>query len=351
MENWKDIKYFNTYKISSYGRIKNIKTDKIKKPTLTYDGYLRITLSKNQNIKTFYTHRLVALYFLENKYNLPYVNHINGIKTNNKVSNLEWITQSENIKHAHIKGLITKRKSKILTDKKIVEIFYAEGKYKNIANHFDISPSVVSNIKRKKVYNYILDNVDDIKFNFKKMKKSELKNNKSKLKNDKIYPFKNKPIQNYENYLIDIMGNVYSLKSERYLTKQKNKNGYLYTFVSNENGKKLIPIHRLVLQTFSNNYTNLPIVNHINSNKEDNRLENLEWVSYSDNNLHMVKNNRNKNYKGEKNPMSKLTKQEVIKIYKSTEKSKILAEKYNINIRQINRIKRKERWKLVLENI
>lgn len=105
-EKWKTIKINgeNTkYKISNIGRIKNNNTNKILKPTLDSNGYKRIKLLGH----TKRVSRLVAEAFLEkpDNVNKNQINHIDGNKKNNSVYNLEWCTQSENIKHAYHEGL------------------------------------------------------------------------------------------------------------------------------------------------------------------------------------------------------------------------------------------------------
>jgi len=74
-------------------------------PDKTKKGYLRVNLTKNNFLKWFSVHRLVAEAFIENPLNLPQVNHKNGIKNDNRVENLEWITQSENTIHSFKTGL------------------------------------------------------------------------------------------------------------------------------------------------------------------------------------------------------------------------------------------------------
>jgi hypothetical protein len=111
-EIWIDIKdYEGLYQISNYGNIKaypNSHThlkEIMLKPTINSSGYLKVELYKNHSSKVFYVHRLVALSFISNPENKPQVNHIDGNKTNNKCDNLEWVTISENQKHAINKGL------------------------------------------------------------------------------------------------------------------------------------------------------------------------------------------------------------------------------------------------------
>lgn len=118
-EVWKDIKgYEGLYQISNLGNIKSLDRivncplngERIIKGCLlkTYNlkqGYLAIKLFKNNIGKAFQVHRLIACAFIDNINNKPYVNHINGIKTDNTIKNLEWVTCSENNRHAYDTGL------------------------------------------------------------------------------------------------------------------------------------------------------------------------------------------------------------------------------------------------------
>lgn len=96
----KDIEQFEDYTIDIYGNVYSKIKNKYLKQTINKDGYCKVTLQKNKYKKTYSVHRLVAKTFIPNIDNLPQVNHINGIKTDNRVENLEWVTAKENMNKA-----------------------------------------------------------------------------------------------------------------------------------------------------------------------------------------------------------------------------------------------------------
>jgi len=99
------------YKISSEGEVWSNYLNSYLKPCKDKKGYLVVYLSVNHTIKnTKKIHRLVAEYFIPNPENLPQVNHIDGDKTNNKVSNLEWCSNKQNNEHAINTGLYNPKK-------------------------------------------------------------------------------------------------------------------------------------------------------------------------------------------------------------------------------------------------
>lgn len=114
MEEWKTLNEpFEKYAVSNTGLIKTIKSNKIHSQFERYDGYMQATLHSKGKGKNFKVHRLVAMMFLENENNLPYVNHKDGNKKNNNVDNLEWCTPRQNNLHAVENGLVKSTPIKI----------------------------------------------------------------------------------------------------------------------------------------------------------------------------------------------------------------------------------------------
>ena len=101
MENWGSVEEFKNYEISSLGRVKtlNYKKERFLKPAKDKDGYLKVVLHNNENIKTFRVHQLVAMAFLNHKQSgmKLVINHINKIRSDNRLINIEILTQKENI--------------------------------------------------------------------------------------------------------------------------------------------------------------------------------------------------------------------------------------------------------------
>jgi len=112
MEEWKVIYGFSKYEASNYGRLRSLnykKTGKVKvlKPAITPDGYLKtMIMDDDGKYRSWTVHRFVCLAFLGPKPDKKYqCNHIDGVKTNNLINNLEYCTASENVKHAYDIGL------------------------------------------------------------------------------------------------------------------------------------------------------------------------------------------------------------------------------------------------------
>ena len=167
MEVWKKIWKFENYEVSNFGNIKNTNFkrsgfEKIMKPTKNSKGYLLVSLFKNGKRNRFCVHRLVLESFVENIENKKCVNHINGIKTDNRVENLEWNTYSENTKHAFKNGLMKNKfgenqhLSKLKKDN-VLEIRENKDKlsYRKLANKYNVSIFSIYSVIKNKTWKHI----------------------------------------------------------------------------------------------------------------------------------------------------------------------------------------------------
>lgn len=176
IEVWKDIKgYEGHYQVSDLGRVKSLsrvvksrvgvfgtKKEIILKTFKNGDGYLKYKLCINGKEKSVISHRLVANEFLENPFNKPQVNHKNGIKYDNRVDNLEWVTSSENVIHSLANNLKIPQKGSEhgmskLTEKEVLEI-RAIGRtktLKEVGKMYNVDMSLISLILLNKIWNHV----------------------------------------------------------------------------------------------------------------------------------------------------------------------------------------------------
>ena len=174
MEEWRNIN--NDYSVSNLGRVKsNERTvirsngrthfirERILKPAKDNKGYLRVGLTLNGKLKTFKVHRLVAEAFIDNSLNLPQVNHINGIKDENSVLNLEWCTNQYNVQHAYDNNMIDvakgeKHHNSKLTKARIEEAkgLYNTGKYSynDLGVIYNVSKSAIMRAIKGQTWNH-----------------------------------------------------------------------------------------------------------------------------------------------------------------------------------------------------
>ena len=177
IEIWKPIPgYEGLYEVSNLGKVKSLPRNRfIKNTTYTYlssekilkldigkSNYYRTCLSENKKNKRFLVHRLVAMSFISNPENKPMVNHINSIRTDNRVENLEWCTHSENMIHGFNKGFCNPPKGVIngqskLTEKEVLEIRRLKNtmSQKQISINFKVSLSTISEILLMKSWKHI----------------------------------------------------------------------------------------------------------------------------------------------------------------------------------------------------
>lgn len=282
-EIWKDIKDCPNYKISNFGRFINVKYMNILKYKPRKDGYVLAQITHSDGTrKGSLVHRLVCEAFIDNPNNYKIVNHKNGIKHDNKESNLEWSTYSNNTKHAYETGLMKRFKPKRMIKGKPILQLSLDGtlikEYPSIKvatkeigykNKYRISDAVQG---RSNTTGYI--------WHYKKLEDLS----------GEIW----KPVnlKNYEHYQVSNLGRLKNKDCN--LLHPGNTHGYYRVILSNNKRKIGIYIHQLVALTFIDNPNKCRVVNHKDSNKLNNKADNIEWCTHSQNTLHYHKN-KNKN--------------------------------------------------------
>lgn len=172
------------------------------------------------------------------------------------------------------------------------------------------------------------------------------------------------PVKGYEDfYEVSDLGNIRTieryitlpthsyLKKSKFLTQYEDGRGYLHVKLYNGKGKpKSVTSHRIVASTFIPNLQDKPQINHIDGNKLNNKLENLEWCTHEENMFHVrTMNQRRSSIEGENNISSKLTKNQVLEIREKYSKGGItmtkLGELYNTKYTNISSIINRKTWK------
>lgn len=163
-EEWRIVPGFEGfYEVSNIGRVRSVDRmreawhgpqrcyGKLLQPALHKFGYMKVTLFREGKGATCLVHRLVGLAFIPNPVGLPFINHIDGDKTNNVSTNLEWTDDRTNKQHAIDTGLI-KNFKKLLTPAEVAEIRSLGGKMKqvDIAKRFGCTQTNISLILRER---------------------------------------------------------------------------------------------------------------------------------------------------------------------------------------------------------
>lgn len=163
MEIWKSVVGFHKYECSNIGNVRHIEHKNNIKMITSPSGYQLFSVRQNNKRYTLKMARVIAIAFIPNPQNYPQVNHRDGNKKNNSVSNLEWCTSKINMRHAFDNKLITPHRgadrwNAMLTDSQVIEILELlklKVKQRDIAKLFGISPVTVCNIKYNRTWTHI----------------------------------------------------------------------------------------------------------------------------------------------------------------------------------------------------
>jgi hypothetical protein len=272
-EIWKPITDFPDYEISNLGRIwSNYKCELLALSNYN-KGYKYVQLWKD-NISTRRTvHDLVGCHFLPEKIEGTYmVNHIDGNPENNTSENLEWTNHELNSRHAAKTGLLGRR---------IVQI--SENNYKTYFSVKLCSEELgISEHKLRKLINTGTI-YNGSKFMFESEKKTIYIEDEGK------EDIKWKEIEGFP-YMINTIGQILNEQNkQKAVTKGKY---YMVNLTDYDGNRKTCSIHILVAKAFIPNPNNYPIVNHIDNDRYNNRISNLEWCTQKENLEHASKNNR-----------------------------------------------------------
>ena len=300
-EIWKEIDSFPLYEASTHGNIRNKKTKKILKSSII-KTYKYICLYNNNKKCTVSVHRLIATTFLTNIDNKPTVNHKDHNPSNNNITNLEWASYKEQVDHKRkppkeiyeytgtrpIWRLCPLTNAKMERYKSVKEaakwVFDNKlTKVKEFNNGNNIKTKICSVIRKGKTTgkNTCKDKLYERKTVYGFKWEYDIDNENNSI--DEIWKEIPYSLVNIKGYLISSYGRV---------KNNKGRNTFGYSKVGdyptvNINNKGYY-IHRLVALVFISNSYNKPIVNHIDGNKQNPKLENLEWVDYRHNANHAL---------------------------------------------------------------
>ena len=162
-----------------------------------------------------------------------------------------------------------------------------------------------------------------------------------------------KPIPGIPGYTINENGDVFSYKGKKSdqhkMATVVTNCGYVHVSLAYLQGySKPFLVHRLVAQTFIPNPDNKPQINHIDGNKQNNNVNNLEWCTRAENQLHAFETGLQSSIQGEDHALSKLSNQDAIDIINlilAGASNDDIADKYKLHSRYVSLIRHKKRWK------
>jgi len=272
-ETWIIITYHQNYSVSNLGKIKNSKTGRILKQNIR-SGYLAVSFSTpEKQVRKYNIHIIVANTFIRSILQNEVVNHIDGNKLNNNVENLEIVSYRMNSIHARDNKLVNYYKRQVVQydlSYNIVNI-YESISFAEHSNTFPkgyIGGRCRNEINQSGIYIW--------KF---------LENN-STIINKSEFNY----ISGFDNYLASEKGIIINKHSNRQMKYSNDNTGYLCLKMTKNDGNRIkCLVHRIIALVFCPNPQNHKYVNHIDRNKHNNNLINLEWVTQQQNIQHNFK--------------------------------------------------------------
>ena len=155
-EKWCLIDEFPEYEVSTFGRVKRIKTNRILRPGMGTPKYPMVVLCKDRKTKPIRIHRIMAKVFLNDQKTGKEINHIDGNKSNNNLSNLELVTRGENLKHGYDIGThkpFTKLKENQVLE--IINLLKNKMSLRKTAKIYGVSRGAIEGIKYGKSWQRI----------------------------------------------------------------------------------------------------------------------------------------------------------------------------------------------------
>lgn len=284
-EIWKPIDQFPNYNVSNLGNIKNIITNKFLKLNCK-DGYCGISLVNDKIKKSFKVHRLVALAFIENSENKSDVNHKDKNKLNNHVSNLEWMTRKENNIHRCKDLIITTNKNKPVCriDKNTGEILETYNSIEDAATWAFNNKLTKNTHNGRNAIGNCITGLSKISYGFKWTLEP-----RDEYLEGEIW----KQVPNtIKTYWVSNLGRFKNSSGTILVNSKLTPGGYNVVTIDNVTYR----LHRIVALTFIENSENKEQVNHIDGNKTNNSVTNLEWVTNQENQIHKFKTGLGNNY-------------------------------------------------------
>ena len=371
-----DSNFKDVYKVSNLGRVIRIKkyvngkiTENKMKATYVPTGYMQLGFRKDDCKAVYRLHRLIYFSFNPNVDQSLQINHINSIKTDNRLENLEAVSQSENIKHCYNAGNHKGMKIQSSEYPKILDLYNTNNTILNISNQYKVSHNTIRAILKnhfginsrknnlftiedhKKILDlykngYTLDKIAEIFNTSQSVISHSLLTKKSEDQPKKILIEYNEDINIWKPIIIDNINYPYYINQFCIIKNLKNKlmkpmltlNGYHSVVLRSECGVRLaIFIHRILALLFIPNPTNKPFVNHIDGNKLNNNIDNLEWCTHRENMQHAWDTGLHKEKK-----ITNDIKEQIKELLKTTEMDhKEIGRLFKVDRSVISRIKTK----------